>query len=102
MSLKLALFAKREICYRFLFLCDFAKADLTPNLKHFFASFGNIQPLGIFSTVPDKQLSVWRNGLDGVEIDVEVNLTGNEILLAGVIAEVYVMHPVAATCVPYI
>ena len=75
---------------------------LTPSLQHLFTSLRNIEPVSVLPTVPDKNLGVRRDGFDRVEVDVEVDLTGDEILLGGAVAEVDVVHPVALARVAHV
>lgn len=73
-----------------------------PCLQHLLSSFWYVEPVRVLPAVPDKDLRVGRDGFDSVEVDVEVNLTGDEILLRRVVTEVHVVHPVALARVAHI
>ena len=75
---------------------------LTPGFQHLFSRFRNVEPVCVLPTVPDEDLRVGRDRFYCVEVYVEVNLTGNEILLGRTVAEVHVVHPVTLTCVTHV
>ena len=54
------------------------------------------QPLCVLAAEPDEQLGVGLDGLDGVEVDVVVDLARQHVLLLRGERAVHVVHPVAA------
>ena len=75
---------------------------LTPRLQHLLAGFRYVEPVSVLPAVPDENLRVRRDGLDRVEVDVEVYLARDQVLLGRVVTEVDVVHPVALARVAHV